>query len=181
MHSTNIHIWKLSAALAIVSFLGGLIFLFLPYSASVYEKYSVLSSQKEQIQMMSNWQDQLADIEQKQQLINDGIQEMVVDIANENELSKIIEQFYSIAGQTIVSVSKIQPLDIKRENGYLIRNMQVDAAGSYHSLARFVNQLERSGMLVEIQSIDLEPNDDNSTVLETSLLLEITLTAGDGL
>ena len=154
--------------------------LFLPFTANVYEKVTVLTTQKEQIRMMSNWQEQLADIQKKQDLIDQGIQQMMVDIASERELSKIIEQFYDASEKTYISLAKIQPTQATREGGYLIQGMEVEASGSYHSLARFVNQLERSGMLVEVQSMNLEQGEVNSSGVKARLLFDITLAGGSG-
>jgi Tfp pilus assembly protein PilO len=178
MRPSSHHIWKFAASGLTILFIGIMGFVFLPYSAHVYEKYSVLDNQSDQIEMMGNWQDQLKNIQYKKGKLDQGIDQMVVEIISVNEFSTAIELLYEKAQNTYVSIARVQPANTINSRGYIKRTIEVDLTGSYHSIARFINNLERSQMLIDIMSLTVEKTNQSTATLEAKLLVTFTMSEG---
>lgn len=175
MESKNLHTWKIVAGISLLGFFAITIFVLLPHLVEVYEKYSVLSTQNEQIQAMGNWKDQLKDLEGKQGVLDEGINIMYVDLAYENEFSKIVEQTLSDAKEAVVSIAMIQPTGETIEEAYNRKKVRLEFSGSYHSIAQFVNRLEQNGLVIEVQDLSVQKDGLIETRLNGSLNLEITM------
>lgn len=178
MESKNLYTWKIVAGTSLAGFLGITIFALLPHLVEVYEKYSVLSTQNEQIEVMGNWKEQLSDLEEKQSILDEGISKMYVDLAYENEFSKIVEQTLSDAKESVVSIAVIQPTGETIEDAYNRKRVSLEFSGSYHSVARFVNRLEQNGLVIEVQDLSVQKEQNLDTRLNGSLNLEITMLRG---
>ena len=171
----NPHIWKILAGLALSVFLSVVSLLLLPYVVNVYEKYSVLKSQNEQIEYMGNWREQLTDIESKQKQLKEGIDKMYVSLSEEGEFSTVIKQVFDEANSSYVSINKIQPVSEENDGLYQKKTGLLEVQGSYHSLARFINKLEQSGLMIEVQDLEFSGSEKPPGILEGTVNIEITL------
>lgn len=175
MDKPYVHIWKVLSTVLITVFLSALIFGLLPFVVQVYEKQKALSSQEEQIEFMGNWKEQLEDIESKQAILEERIGEMYVELATEGAFSKIVEQLFLDAQSTSVSIIRIQPTGNSFKNQYSSKQISLDLNGTYHSIAQFINSIEQNGLMIEVQTVDIEKTEPNSNILNGSLTLQITM------
>lgn len=174
MNTTYVHSWKVASVALAGLFLIALIFGLLPFVVDVYEKQTVLSSQNEQIELMGSWKTQLAELEEKQGILESRLSEMVVELVEEDEFSIIVEQLFSEARDSFVSIRRIQPGGNVADGEYQSKEVSLEVTGSYHSIARFVNQVEQNGLMIEIRSLDIEKSDQGNT-LNGTINIEITM------
>ncbi len=166
----------ISGAMILV-FSGVLVFIVLPYVADLYEKYSVLKVQSEQIEYMGDWKEKLDELQHSRGVLDERMDEMYVELATEEEFSNVIESLYEAAQSNYVSINKVQPLASESSGKYTNRGLEINFRGGYHSVARFINQIEQKGQVLRIQSIDLESlgGESSITILEGELRLEVIL------
>ncbi len=171
----HIHTWKYVGVFALLSFLAITIFLVLPFIVDTYEKHSVLSSQNQQIELMSNWQTELLDLNEKQEILDERLNSMVVNMLQEDDFSVVLEQIFEEAQTANVTISRVQPLNGAIKGTYFEREIALDFTGSYHSIARFINQVEQGGLLIETRNLEIDLSDSNFGMLEGTTTLTITL------
>lgn len=174
MSTPHVHSWKAVSGFLVVIFLCGLLFGLLPFVVDVYEKQKVLSSQNEQIELMGNWRTQLSELEENQGVLENRLSQMVVELIEEDEFSKIVEQLFSEARSSFVSIKRIQPGGAEANGEYQSKEISLEVSGSYHSIARFVNQVEQNGLMIEIRNLDIEKPGQGNT-LNGTINLEITM------
>jgi len=174
MNTTYVHSWKVVSAGLVVIFLGIVLLVLLPFVVNVFEKQTALGSQNERIALMGNWKEQLTDLEYKQATLEDRLKEMVVDLERDGSLSSSIEQLFMEAKSSFVGIQKIQPLTEVKEGLYSKRIISLEILGSYHSVAGFINNIEQSGLMIEVQMLELEKVARDSNSLSGDLTLEIT-------
>lgn len=156
MKTTHVYSWKIISGFLFLLFIGMLVFGLLPFVVDVYEKQKVLSFQNEQIELMGNWKTQLSELEDKQKILEDRLSKMVVELVEEDEFSRIVEQLFSEARTSFVSIKRIQPGSGDINGEYQSREISVEVSGSYHSIARFVNRVEQNGFMIEVRNLDIE-------------------------
>ncbi len=174
----NIHTWKYLGSISLLSFLAITIFLVLPFIVDTYEKHSVLSSQNQQIELMSNWQTELIDLNEKQRILDERLNSMVVNMLNDEDFSEVLEQVFDEARKANVTINRVQPLSGEVKGAYFEREIALDFTGSYHSVARFINQVEQGGLLIETKQLEIDSSAPNAGFLEGTTTLTITLLRG---
>lgn len=174
MSITNVHSWKVASCFLVVVFIFALLSGLLPFVVDVYEKQKVLTSQNEQIELMGNWKTQLSELEEKQAVLENRLSQMVVELVEEDEFSKIVEGLFSEAKSSFVSIKRIQPGGNETNDEYQSKEVSLEVTGSYHSIARFINQVEQNGLMIEIRNLDIEKPDQGNTLYGT-VNLEITM------
>jgi Tfp pilus assembly protein PilO len=173
MRTTNVHTWKVTSGLIVLLFIAVVLLILLPFVVHVYEKQKALSYQNEQIEFMGNWKEQLTELGRKQELLDERLRQMVVELAEEGEFSTIVEQLFLEARSAVLSIKKIQPIAEKESGEYTSKIVSLEVEGSYHSIARFINRVEQSGLMIEVHHFDIEQSDANT--LNGSITLEITM------
>ncbi|MAO63608.1 MAG: hypothetical protein CL666_01275 [Balneola sp.] len=170
------HIWRWLAGIITVVFLVLFGFVLLPYASVVYEKAMLLSEQKEQISFMSNWQERLSNLEARQERLNTDIQSMVINLAGQEEFSKVVETFFKYSNTSVINIKRIQPVAESETEEFVTRQLRLELEGNYHGIARFVNKLEQGSYLVTTKAITLKAGSTTSSeLLLGSLELEVTL------
>lgn len=177
MENLSEYRWKLVGGGVLLTFIAVLYFFILPYATLVYEKMITLNDQKEQISFMANWQERLASLEEKQAELQDGMESMVINLAGEKEFSKIVEKIFEYAQSSYVDVRRIEPGIKNEQQEYIIRPVRLEIQGGYHSIARFINNVEQGDYLIVITSVSMtkETGSGSSDILNAVLSLEITL------
>lgn len=170
--------WRWVARLLLAVFLTVFVFGLLPYASVVFEKATLLSEQREQISFMSNWQERLASLEDRQQSLNEGMEAMVINLAEREEFSKVVETFFSYSEESGVAIARIQPVTEKENPPYITRGLRLELAGSYHGIARFINKLEQGSYLVTTESVSLNAGSGAGEQLSGELELQVTLLGG---
>lgn len=171
----NIHTWKYLGGFSLLSFLAITIFLILPFIVDTYEKHSVLSSQNQQINLMGNWQTELIDLDEKQSILDERLNTMVVNMLEDDDFSVVLEQIFDEARAANVTIGRVQPLNGANKGAYFEREIALDFSGSYHSIARFINNVEQGGLIIETSQLEIDLSDSNQGDLEGTTTLTITL------
>lgn len=169
------HIWRLVGAGLLLLFLTVFFFFLLPYASVVYEKFNLLNEQQEQISFMGNWQERLAMLENRHEELQTGLESMVINLAEEEEFSKVVENLFDYSQSSGISIKRIQPISENEQQEYIVRQIQTDLEGDYHNIAGFINKLEQGSYLVVTKSVDMRKQDGTEDQLTASLVLEITL------
>lgn len=175
MNKRNVHIWKMCSGITVILFLILVIIGLLPYVVNVYEKQKALSGQKEQVEFMGDWKNQMEDLETKQRVLDERLGQMVVDLANDNEFSSIVEQLFEEARSTQVAIQRIKPTNDAIDGTYHSKEISLEITGGYHSIARFINQVEQHGLMIEVMNFDIEQSTSNEAQLIGTILLQITM------
>ncbi len=171
----NIHSWKYASGLLVAGFLAITSLLLLPYLGTAVEKQQVLNYQNEQFEFMDTWQGQLMDIEEKQQLMEERMGSIAHGLIEEDLFASILEQLFEDAQSSLVVIQRIQPTEEISSGEYIIRNILIDVTGTYHNIAGLVNKIERSTMLIQVNSVALEKDEQELNMLQGSVNLEITM------
>ncbi|WP_020404508.1 type 4a pilus biogenesis protein PilO [Gracilimonas tropica] len=167
--------WRWLAGILAGVFLVLFGFVLLPYASVVYKKATLLGEQKEQISFMSNWQERLAILEERQNRLDTGMQQMVINLAKQEEFSKVIETFFEYAESSVIDIKRIQPVSESVGDEYMTRQLRLKVEGNYHGIARFVNKLEQGSYLVTTKTIALETNSESNELISGAVELEVTL------
>ncbi|WP_421774264.1 type 4a pilus biogenesis protein PilO [Gracilimonas sp.] len=170
--------WRWLAGGLVSVFLVLFVFVVLPYASVVYEKAVLLGAQQEQISFMSNWQQRLARLEDRQQSLNEGMKAMVINLAEQEEFSKVVETFFSHSQQSGVTIVQIQPVTEDQNPPYMTRRLRLELQGGYHGIARFINKLEQGNYLVTTESVSLRAGAGTGEQLSGELELQVTLLGG---
>ncbi|RNC79851.1 MAG: hypothetical protein ED557_11985 [Balneola sp.] len=171
----HIHTWKYVGLASLLVFLALTIFLVLPFVVNTYEKHAVLSTQNQQIDLMGNWQTELVDLSEKQTILDERMNEMVVNMPEDDDFSVVLEQIFDKARSANITISRVQPLSGAIRGAYFEREIALDFSGSYHSIARFINQVEQGGLVIETKQLEIDLSDSNQGALEGTTTLTITL------
>lgn len=177
MGGRSVHSWKIVSGLVIMAFIVTLVFGVLPFVTQVYEKWQVLRSQNEQIQLVGNWKTQLIELEAKQEILDERFSEVLASLTSGDGFSGVVEELFSKARASSVTVQRIEPGVRTVSGGYESRQISLQVSGGYHSLARFISQVEQSGLLIEVKTTTIESK-DRDEALEGTFNLEVTIWGG---
>lgn len=169
------HIFKLLSTLLVVTFLGTLVFGLLPFVVNVYEKQKALTSQNDQIEFMGNWKEQLVELDSTQTILDGRIKTVYTELVSEGEFSTIIERLFEEAQSTSSSIKRIQPTGSVSNGEYVEKKITLDVNGSYHSIARFINKIEQSGIMIEVESFSIKESDSNPSILDGVVTIQVTV------
>ena len=175
MENFTNHIWRFGAAGLLLLFLTVFCFFLLPYASVVYEKFTLLNEQQEKISFMGNWQERLVILENRHEELQTGMESMVINLAEEEEFSKVVENLFEYSESSGIRIKRIQPISEKEQQEYIVRQIQLNLEGGYHSIARFINKLEQGSFLMVTKSVEMKQLNGSENQLATSLALEVTL------
>lgn len=108
------------------------------------------------------------DFENKLVLLNQKIKEFGATVTPEEELPMVLESISRTANQTFVKITQLKPLKeekvavLKSENGtYYKIPILIDTQCGYHSLGKFLNELESGPVLMKIVGLEITSNPAN--------------------
>ena len=172
------HFWKWFAGIIMALFLLVFGFVLLPYASVVYEKAMLLGEQREQIAFMSNWQERLTRLDNRQEALNESMGAMTLNLAEQEEFSDVIKTFFDDAQSSYVTIARIQPLEETETQKYMKRELRLEVNGGYHGIAQFINSLEQGTYLVTTNSVSLSVNAEEQNLLTGIIDIEVTLMGG---
>lgn len=171
----NKYTWRLISGGVLLSCILLILVVVLPYVSSTLEKYQVYSSQKESLQLVGDWSEQLEQLNKKQIVLNESMESMYIGLPKEQEFSSVVASLFSIAQSSNISISKIKPSESVLVGNQLRKEFSLDIQAEYHNLARFINRIEQSDYLINLQEMRVENATENSPLLETEVSFEITM------
>jgi Tfp pilus assembly protein PilO len=169
------HIWRVVVTGLLLLFLTVFFFILLPYVSVVYEKFTLLNEQQEQISFMGNWQERVVKLENRHEELQTGMESMLINLAEEEEFSKVVENLFEYSESSGISIKRIQPISENEQQEFIVRQIQLDLEGGYHSIAGFINKLEQGSFLMVTKSVEMNQINVSEDQLATSLALEVTL------
>ncbi|WP_299535353.1 type 4a pilus biogenesis protein PilO [Ulvibacterium sp.] len=171
----SIQIWKISSAAVLVGCIALVVYVVLPYISNTLEKYQIYSSQKESLELVGDWSEQLEGLEEKQKVLDESLTSMYIGLPKEQEFSTVIASLFSKARTSNVNIVKIEPSESQPHQGQLKKKFSLELQSEYHQLARFINRVEQGDYLINLQQMSISSNPQSGTVLESRVEFELTM------
>ena len=154
-------------------FLGMSWFLVLPYVVNTFEKNQVRNELTERIHLLSDWEDRYYLLTEQNQKLFEAIQKIESNALNPNLNHLITEKIYDAAQDLKINIKRLVPNNLVYTSDISTQEIEIDLEGKYNSIARFIQELEKSDYNIAIKTFNLR-NQNNSTQIETSLVIMIT-------
>lgn len=143
----------------------------------VSKKASVL---KRQFQEAQKDIAQKSDFENKLTLLKSKFKDFGSSIVLEEELPSILEEISRTANQTFVKITQIKPVKdekkaiLKGDSGltYFQIPILIDAQSGYHSLGKFLNEIDNFPQIMKIVGLEITANPEDSARHLVRLTLE---------
>ncbi|OAN61003.1 hypothetical protein A8B79_05875 [Balneola sp. EhC07] len=174
----NIYLWRVASIAVFTTCILLIIYVVLPYVALTLEKYQVYSIQKESLELVGDWGDQLEELNEKQHVLNASMQTIYVGLPKEQEFSSVVSSLFTTAKSSNVSISKIEPSESISIGNQLKKEFSLELRSEYHNLARFINRVEQGDYLINLQRMSIESNPAMGSMLESTITFELTMQNG---
>jgi Tfp pilus assembly protein PilO len=93
-------------------------------------------------------------------------------LSNEKETAQLLSKIEKIAKDTNVSLTRMQPSQVKEEKFYKEYIIQVEVEAVISNLVDFLYKLEKTSQLIRIGEFRLVPKQKNSSVLKMDMLIK---------
>lgn len=174
----NIYSWRVASVAVFIICLLLIIYVILPYVALTLEKYQVYSIQKESLELVGDWSDQLEELNEKQQMLNESMQTIYIGLPKEQKFSSVVSSLFTTAKSSNVSINRIEPSESISIGNQLKKEFSLELQSEYHNLARFINRIEQGEYLISLQRMSIESNPDMGLMLESTITFELTMQSG---
>ena len=142
-----------------------------------------VSGLRQKVQETRQGLDRLREIEQQVTRLRAEYELPSVTPPPEQQLPELLEMIAQAGRTSQVDLISVKPKGNLRElspgtTGYLELPLQVEAAGGYHRIGKFLDQLENSRSLVRVQQLRIQPDAEDMWRHGATLLLVAYLLPG---
>lgn len=148
-------------------------FLVLPYVVNTFEKNQIRKELTERIHLLSDWQERYYSLTEQNRKLVEAIQKTESNALHSNQNHLITKKIYDTAQDLMINIKRLEPNNVVNISDKNMQEIEISLEGNYHSIAQFIQVLEKSDYNIAIKSFDLR-NQNNSTQIDTSLLIIIT-------
>lgn len=104
------------------------------------------------------------------------LNELFVSLPSRDQLSAVLGELQRHAAETGVTLERIEPGEVMPERTHEVLPLAVEIQGPFHATGRFVDRVERSPLLIQVQALSIRrqseaPSSERVSV-ETTLNLE---------
>jgi len=111
----------------------------------------------------------LGQIEQRQQEIKKQIENTVFDENQETQLSTILQQISRAASAEEVRVERMKPGVVERKPTHVELPLELDVSCRYHPIGRFLNRLETSQPVMKVKTVAIQAESIVSSRLDARI------------
>lgn len=148
-------------------------FLVLPYIVNTFEKNQVRRELTERIHLLSNWQERYNLLTQQNEQLIHAIEKTQSNALFSNQNHLITKKIYEAANDLMLNIKKLEPNNVIDNFNKSEQEIEISLEGDYHSIAQFIQILEKSDYNIAIKSFYLR-NKNKSNRIETSLIIMVT-------
>ncbi len=104
--------------------------------------------------------------------VYENYKQILSKVVNPDEMTaQLFEEVKLSAGKYGLKVQKIKPLTLKQNTSYKKVALEVDLEGDFKSIFQFINMIENSASLIDINSLNLRSKARSSKLLRCRLAL----------
>lgn len=144
-----------------------------PRAQSAYQSFQTWQEQEERIQSAEEWESQLARLKEEQRRLEQRLDSLFVTLPQGDRMSVVLNVLQRHANRTGVTLRHVQPQARIRYETWEELPVDIALAGGYHSIAGFLDRIERSKYLLRVERIGLETEDMLSDTLQTQIRLNL--------
>lgn len=158
-----------------------------PRGMSAYHSYQAWQEQQDRIQSARDWKVQLTKLEAETRRLRQQLDTLFISLPEGDRMSVVLKELQTHAEWTGIRLRSVQPRTKVSHEMYEEVPLDVAFAGSYHSIGRFIDRIERSKYLIKVEKLTLETEDLISDTIQARArfslvtLRERTGTSRDGL
>jgi type IV pilus assembly protein PilO len=156
----------------------GYYFLMFEGASKFKRQYQQLVSQKAQlesdIQKNRLVVEDLKKFQEEVNQISDQFQAAVEYLPSKSKVEDVLDQLYSMARATGVSLSKVKPSGTERKQFYEVLKVDVQVSGDFKSLTQFLVEVSKLPRIINITGIGLKPSSRKSLGVVGGKLLDLS-------
>jgi Tfp pilus assembly protein PilO len=162
-----------------ISLVGGLLVLgvlwtvVIPRARSAYQSYHTWQEKQNRIQAARSWKTQLAQLRREQKQLRQRLDSLFVSFPRGDQMSVVLEVLQTQARRTGIVLRQLQPDAKQTFETYEVLPLDVSLSGRYHAIGRFVDLIEQSKYLMQVEQINMQTEDMVTDTLQTQLRLSL--------
>lgn len=166
-----------AGGLAVAS--GILLWVAVPRARSAYASYRAWQQKEARIRSAQHWKRQLRRLRGEQKKLRRRLDSLFVRVPEGDQMSSLLTVLQKHARHAGVSLRRVQPQARTVHASYEELPLSVALTGRYHSIARFVDRVERSRYLMRVERMLLRAERMVSDTLRAQVRLSlVTLRRG---
>ena len=163
---------RLAVAVILTLFMCVSWFAVLPYIVNTFEKNQIRKELTERINLLSNWEERYYLLTEQNQNLIEAIKKTESSALFSNQNHLITKKIYDAAQDFSINIKKLEPSNVIHTTNKSEQEIAINLEGEYHSIAQFIQILEKSDYNIAIKSFDLQ-NQNQSNRIETSLIIMV--------
>ncbi|PIZ58076.1 hypothetical protein COY23_00795 [bacterium (Candidatus Torokbacteria) CG_4_10_14_0_2_um_filter_35_8] len=130
-------------------------FLYIPLYNQLKERSQEITNKQKEIEVKAQTVEDLEKLQTKYNTRKADEEAIEKSIPTEEEVALIIRQINQIAQESKVFCNLIERKEIAEENGINKVNFTIEIGGSYEGFKKFLENIEKSNRIIDINSIQL--------------------------
>ncbi|MGF1670728.1 MAG: type 4a pilus biogenesis protein PilO [Balneolaceae bacterium] len=168
--------WKAFALIAVLVSVYMMFAVLIPKAGDIIDVYNYNRNLEYKINSVDDWQALLADYNDQQQLLENVHSKLFVSMPRNDEISAIVGLIFSRGRKTGIKIHRITPIEPEQRTGFTEISLLLKAAGSFHQMLKFINELEQTNHLVRLNRVTLSAGEQPPhRTLETEIQLSFVV------
>lgn len=161
------------SALALLAFLYILISQVLPLAAGVLALAQDLRASREQIAQARDWEIASRQLQREKAGLKQKIENLVYSQNQDTQLSGILTALHIAAQAQEIVLQVIKPQPAKTFERHLELPIQLELNTRFHALARFINALETSPIIIKIDKLKMSSSGLAANALQVQMTIVV--------
>jgi hypothetical protein len=102
------------------------------------------------------------------------------EMTQEGIIAALLKKIETLAKQQTVTITSVRPGDVEEKPSYSIYKTSIDCEGLLTNILSFINLLEQSDYLFQVQRYAMGPKSKGSDIIKCTLDISRTLIAAEG-
>lgn len=169
----HLHQWRTASAAGVFVALLVIAYGIAPRVNVLIDRLGTWRQQHAQVQAAADWQTAQHTLLQRHQHLQHQLEQLYVSLPSGDHMSAMLEVLQAAATTASATLLEVRPAPRQAHTTYEYLPFSLTLGGTFHELAGFVNALERTPYLIQMQALTLEPSLDGPHAVTAQLLLRV--------